>query len=73
MIYFVSSSILVYTLGTLIASGFKGGWRGAFKHLLTLPQVYALVAVFDHSRAQAGKCRQPIMEGLALPRAPPFR
>ena len=45
VIYFVSSSILIYTLGTLIASGFKGGWRGAIKHLLMLPQVYALLAV----------------------------
>lgn len=66
VIYFVSSSILVYTLGTLIASGFKGGWRGAFKHLLTLPQVYALLAVFI-IRATAWHVPEPIMEGLSLP------
>lgn len=66
VIYFVSSSILIYTLGTLIASGFKGGWRGAFKHLLTLPQVYALLAVFV-IRATGWTVPAPIMEGLRLP------
>lgn len=66
VIYFVSSSILVYTLGTLIASGFKGGWRGVIKHLLTLPQVYALVAVFV-IRATGWQVPAPIMEALDLP------
>jgi malate permease and related proteins len=66
VIYFVSSSILVYTLGTLIASGFKGGWRGALKHLLTLPQVYALIAVFV-IRATGWQVPTPIMEALRLP------
>ena len=66
VIYFVSSSILIYTLGTLIATGFKGGWLGAFKHLLTLPQVYALVAVFV-IRATGWQIPAPIMEGLSLP------
>jgi predicted permease len=66
VIYFVSSSILIYTLGTLIASGFKGGWRGAFKHLLTLPQVYALIAVFV-VRATGWQVPEPIMEALDLP------
>jgi malate permease and related proteins len=66
VIYFVSSSILIYTLGTLIASGFKGGWRGALKHLLTLPQVYALLAVFV-IRATGWQVPQPLMEALDLP------
>jgi len=66
VIYFVSSSILIYTLGTLIASGFKGGWLGAFKHLLTLPQVYALIAVFV-IRATGWQVPDPIMEALSLP------
>jgi predicted permease len=66
VIYFVSSSILIYTLGTLIASGFKGGWRGAVKHLLTLPQVYALLAVFV-VRATGWQVPAPIMEALDLP------
>ena len=66
VIYFVSSSILVYTLGTLIASGFKGGGRGILIHLLTLPQVYALLAVFV-IRAAGWQVPEPIMEGLRLP------
>jgi malate permease and related proteins len=66
VIYFVSSSILIYTLGTLIASGFKGGWRGALKHLLTLPQVYALIAVFV-IRVTGWQVPTPIMEALDLP------
>ena len=66
VIYFVSSSILIYTLGTLIASGFKGGWRGALKHLLTLPQVYALIAVFV-IRVTGWQVPAPIMEALDLP------
>ncbi|HSD84356.1 MAG TPA: AEC family transporter [Anaerolineae bacterium] len=66
VIYFVSSSILIYTLGTLLASGFKGGWRGAIKHLLMLPQVYALLAVFL-IRATGWTVPEPIMDGLRLP------
>lgn len=68
VIYFVSSSILIYTLGTLIASGFKGGWRGTIKHLLRLPQIYALLAVFI-IRAASWTVPEPIMEGLRLPAA----
>ena len=66
VIYFVSSSILVYTLGTLIASGFKGGLLGALKHLLTLPHVYALLAVFV-IRAAGWQIPAPLVEGLSLP------
>lgn len=66
VIYFVSSGILMYTLGTLIATGFKGGWLGALKHLLTLPQVYALMAVFA-VRVTGWQVPAPIMEALDLP------
>lgn len=66
VIYFVSSSILIYTLGTLIATGFRGGWLGALKHLLTLPQVYALIAVFV-IRAAGWQVPAPVMEALELP------
>lgn len=66
VIYFVSSSVLVYTVGTLIASGFAGGWRGAIKHLLGLPHIYALLAVFI-IRAASWQVPEPIMEGLRLP------
>ena len=66
VIYFVSSTVLVYTVGTLIASGFAGGWRGAIKHLLGLPHVYALLAAFI-IRAANWQVPEPIMEGLSLP------
>jgi malate permease and related proteins len=68
VIYFVSSSILVYTLGTLLASGFAGGVKGALKHLVRLPQVYALLAVFAIRLAE-WQVPEPIMEGLRLPAA----
>ena len=66
IIYFATSSILVYTLGTLIASGFKGGWRGAINHLVRLPHVYALLAVLV-IRGTQWQVPQPIMDGLSLP------
>jgi predicted permease len=66
VIYFVSSGVLVYTVGTLIASGFAGGWRGAIKHLVGLPHIYALLAVFV-IRATHWQVPEPIMEGLHLP------
>jgi predicted permease len=66
VIYFASSSILIYTLGTLIASGFKGGVRGTIKHLLHLPQVYALLAVFI-IRAAGWQVPAPVMEALGWP------
>lgn len=65
IIYFVCSSILVYTVGTLIASGFGGGWRGALKQLVTLPHLYALMAAFA-IRITQWPVPQPIMEGLSL-------
>ncbi len=66
IIYFVCSSILVYTLGTLIATGFAGGWRGALKQLITLPHLYALIAALV-IRLTQWQVPQPIMEGLELP------
>lgn len=66
VIYFTSSSVLVYTLGTLIASGFAGGGRGIVKHLLGLPHVYALLAVVI-VRATQWQVPAPIMDGLSLP------
>jgi hypothetical protein len=66
VIYFATSSILIYTLGMLIASGFKGGWRGAVLHLIRLPHVYALLAVLV-IRLTHWQVPQPIMDGLGLP------
>ncbi len=66
VIYFVCSSVLIYTLGTLIASGFAGGWRGALKQLILLPHVYALLVAFV-IRLTHWQVPQPILDGLDLP------
>jgi predicted permease len=66
VMYFVSSSVLVYTGGVLIARGFAGGWRGAVKQLLRLPHVYAL-AIALIIRATQWTVPQPIMDGLRIP------
>jgi len=66
VLYFVTSSIMVYTLGVLIAKGFAGGWRGALKQLLGLPHIYALSAALI-IRALQWQVPQPIMEGLRFP------
>ncbi len=66
VIYFVVSSVLVYTGGVLIAKGFAGGWRGAIRQLVGLPHIYALgLAVLI--RFQAWTVPQPLLEGLRIP------
>ncbi len=66
VIYFVCSSILVYTGGVLIARGFAGGWRGAVKQLLGLPHIYALGAALI-VRATQWTVPQPLLDGLRFP------
>lgn len=66
VIYFVTSSILVYTLGVAVASGFEGGWRGTLKQLITLPHVYAMLAALI-VRVAGWNVPQPIMDGIQLP------
>ncbi len=66
VIYFVVSSILVYTLGVLIARGFAGGWRGMIKQLLSLPHVYALAAALL-VRLLNAPVPPPIAAGLDFP------
>jgi hypothetical protein len=66
IIYFVTSSVLVYTGGVLIAKGFAGGWRGALTQLLRLPHIYALgLALLV--RSLAWTVPQPLLEGLRIP------
>lgn len=66
VIYFVTSSVLVYTGGVLIAKGFAGGWRGAIKQLVRLPHIYALgLALLI--RTQSWTVPQPLLEGLRIP------
>ena len=66
VIYFVSSSVLVYTVGVLIATGFKGGWRGTLKQLAGLPHIYVLLAVLL-IRATGWQVPEPILEGISFP------
>ncbi len=66
ILYFVTSSVLVYTFGVLVARGFDGGWRGALKQLLGLPHLYALGAALI-IRALQWQVPQPIMDGLRFP------
>lgn len=66
VIYFVTSSILVYTVGVAVASGFAGGWRGTLKQLVTLPHVYAMLLALL-VRVAGWTVPQPIMDGVQLP------
>lgn len=66
IIYFVTSSVLVYTVGVLIATGFKGGWRGTLKQLAGLPHIYVLMLVLI-IRATGWQVPEPILEGINFP------
>jgi malate permease and related proteins len=66
VIYFVISSVLVYTVGVLIATGFKGGWRGTLKQLVRLPHIYALLIVAI-VRVTGFQIPSPILEGINFP------
>jgi len=66
VIYFVTSSVLVYTVGVLIATGFKGGWRGALKQLVSMPHPYVLALVMV-IRATGWQVPEPILEGISFP------
>lgn len=66
VIYFVISSVLVYTVGVLIATGFKGGWRGTLKQLIRLPHIYALLIVAI-VRATGLQIPAPILQGIHFP------
>ena len=66
IIYFVTSSVLVYTVGVLIATGFKGGWRGMLKQLTSMPHIYVLLAVLI-IRSTGWQVPEPILEGINFP------
>lgn len=65
-IYFVVSSILVYTVGVVVATSFAGGWRGVIKQLIGLPHIYALLAVLI-VRMAGWQMPQPLVDGIGLP------
>jgi predicted permease len=64
VIYFATSTLLVYTLGVSIAAGSDGsGWRSAVRRMLAVPPVYAaLGAVLV--RALAIDMTQPVLEPI---------
>ena len=66
VIYFVTSSVLVYTLGVLIATGFQGGWRGVIKQLFSMPHIYALSAALL-IRTTGWTVPRPVLDGLDFP------
>lgn len=68
VIYFVTSSIMVYTIGVTIARGGQGGWRAMLTELLHLPHIYALIAALI-IRSINIQVPPPILHGLELPAA----
>ena len=68
IIYFVTSSIMVYTIGVAIARGGTGGGRAILKELLQLPHIYALIAALI-IRLTSFQVPAPILNGLELPAA----
>jgi len=66
IIYFVTSSVMIYTLGVLIASGFKGGWRGIVKQVFSMPHIYALMVALT-VRSLNWPVPQPVLDGLDFP------
>jgi hypothetical protein len=67
VIYFVTSSVMVYTVGVLIATSHTGGGaRGMLKQLFGLPQIYALLAVLI-VRLTGFEVPKPILQGINFP------
>ena len=66
VIYFVTSSVMVYTVGVLIATGHNGGMRGMLKQLFGLPHIYALLAVLI-VRVTGFQVPKPILQGINFP------
>jgi hypothetical protein len=64
VIYFTTSTLLVYTLGVSIAARGNGlGWRGALRRVFEVPPVYAVVAAFA-ARAFLLDFTHPALEPL---------
>jgi hypothetical protein len=68
ILYYVTSSIMVYTIGVAVARGGHGGGRAIINELLHLPHIYALIVALI-IRLTGFQVPQPIMNGLALPSA----
>jgi predicted permease len=66
IVYYVTSSVMVYTLGVLIATGFKGGRRGVVKQLFSMPHIYALTVALT-LRGLNLTVPRPLLDGLTFP------
>ncbi len=65
IVYYVTSTVMVYTLGVMIASMGRTDWRGTLGRMLRLPAVYAaLLAIVVYSFNIP--IPAPIMSGIAI-------
>jgi len=65
IVYYVTSTVMVYTVGVLIASMGRVNWRDALKRMARLPAVYAAVlAVLVYSLRIT--VPTPIMSGITI-------
>ncbi|HMT19963.1 MAG TPA: AEC family transporter, partial [Promineifilum sp.] len=65
IVYYVTSTVMVYTLGVMIASMGRTDWRGTLGRMLRLPAVYpALLAIVVYSLNIP--IPAPIMSGIAI-------
>ncbi len=65
IIYYVTSTVLVYTVGLFIASAGQLSWRDALARLMRLPPVYAVVLAVIFYSFQIN-VPAPLMRGLEL-------
>lgn len=65
IVYYVTSTVMVYTVGVLIASMGRVGWRDTMKRMARLPAVYAaLLALVAYSIDLP--IPAPIMSGITI-------
>lgn len=65
IIYYITSTVLVYTVGVLIASMGRVSWRNALKRMARLPAVYAaILAVLAYTFHVS--IPAPIMKGISI-------
>lgn len=65
IVFFTTSTVMVYTIGMSVAAGSKGGGlRGALRNVFSIPPVYAIIAALL-VRALAFDLDQSVLEPLA--------
>jgi malate permease and related proteins len=65
VVFFVTSTVMVYTIGVLIASMGRTSWRGSLKRMSRLPAVYAaILGIIVYSLNIP--IPQPIMSGITV-------